>query len=260
MGKMRTLTRQIANKLWISDVTTSNYVKQEGWNPNYVELDSKKVSRVNVVATVVSKFVSEDGNFGSLTLDDGTDTIRVKGFGPDVPKIADTNIGAIVRFIGKVKEYNEEIYFSPEIIRELEDPNWIIVRKLELPEPKEIPKDEETSEKLKEEPKKEVEEKKEISKEESNPKKEKEKEVPKKGKKEDSKDKKEIKDEDTEEVDMNSNIIDTIKELDEGDGADMKKVLSKSGLDSDEGKKFLFGLLKRGEVYEPKKGKLKVLD
>jgi len=40
----------------------------------------------------------------------------------------------------------------------------------------------------------------------------------------------------------------------------MTKVIEESGLDSDEAKNFLFSLLKRGEVFEPKKGKLKVLD
>lgn len=227
MAKLKTPERQIAYKVWISDIVNSNYIKQEGWNPNYVELDSKKIARVNIISTVVGKFISEDGNYGTITLDDSTDTIRVKAFGSDVPKISEISIGMLIRFIGKVKKYNDEIYLSPEIIREIEDPNWILVRKLELPTPKSI-SDEEVKEDT-------------IS------------------SKEDEAENIETSEE-SEETDMNLNIIDAIKSLDTNEGADMEKVLDKIGLDKDEGKKFLFGLLKRGEIYEPKKGKLRVLD
>jgi len=228
--------RQTAHKVWIKDIVNANYVKQEGWDPNYIELEGKKVSRVNVIATAVSKFVAEDGNYGSLTLDDGTETIRVKAFGPDVIRVKDVRIGAILRFVGKLKNYSDETYLAPEVVRELEDPNWIIVRKLELGSPKDVKK-------LEKEKKKDLAEPSEES----------------KGADEVKTEKIE-RDEAKEQENLNQKLLDLIKAEDKGDGADMTKVIELSKLDEDEAKNILVGLLKSGDVYEPKKGLLKVLE
>ncbi|UCD03666.1 MAG: hypothetical protein JSW73_03945 [Candidatus Woesearchaeota archaeon] len=225
MAKLKSPKRQVAHKLWISDIVNSNFVKKEGWDPSYVEVGDKNVSRVNVIATVVGKFVSEDANYATINLDDGTETIRAKAFGPDVSKVMEVNVGNIIRFIGKVRKYEEEVYLSPEIARQVDDPNWVLVRKLELKEPK----------KIKEEKVEKVSEEKEVV------------ETVKEEKVE-------------EEEDTGSDFLAIIKKLDSGQGADMEKVIEESGLDSEEAKNFLFSLLKRGEIFEPKKGKLKVLD
>jgi len=214
--------RQTAIKVWIADVLGGNYIKQEGWSPNYIELGGKQVSRVNVLATVVSKFMSEDGNYGVITLDDGTETIRVKGFGPDVIKLRDAKIGAIVQFIGKIKEYNEERYFAPEIVREVEDPNWIVVRKLELGKPK-SPTATQTKTITVDEKKAEEEIKKEVE-------------------------------------NMSKTVFEMIRKLDSGNGADLKQLIKTTELDEEEVKNIVVGLLKSGDIFEPRKGFLKILE
>ncbi len=35
--------RHIAYKVWIKDLLANKYVKQEGWDPNYVEIDGKQI-------------------------------------------------------------------------------------------------------------------------------------------------------------------------------------------------------------------------
>lgn len=214
--------RSTAYKVWISDIVGSNYIKQEGFNPNYVELDGKQVSRVNLIATVVGKFMSDDGNYGALTLDDGTETIRIKAFGPDVSRIKNAEIGRLVRAVGKIKEYNEERYLAPDFVTQIDDPNWLIVQKLELGEPKERAAQEAPA--VDEPIKTGVEE-------------------------------------ETESVSYNDipNFIELIAKLDSGDGADMDAVITESKLDTDDAKNVIVGLLKDGEIYEPRKGKLKVL-
>lgn len=223
MVKLQSRKRVTAQKIWIGDIHSGEFQKGEGWNPSYVDVDGNKISRVNLLATVVSKFISEDGNYGTITLDDGTETIRVKAFGPDVIKLKDSKIGTIARFVGKVKEYKEEIYLSPEIVRPVEDPNWILVRKLELGRPVsgEIKADD-VKPSVPEEVAEEV-----------------------------------IKEEDTS---MQEKILALIQETDVGEGADMDIVIKKSELDISEAKSIIIGLLKAGDVYEPKKGKLKVLE
>ena len=223
MVKLKSKKRRIAYKIWIRDLYSGKFVHGEGWEPNYIDLGERKISRVNLLATVVSKFTSEDGNYCTITLDDGTETVRVKAFGPDVIKLKDAPIGAIVRFIGRVKEYDGEIYLSPEIIRIIDDPNWLIVHKLELGQPTSgLPEPEDVKPAIPEEVAEEV-----------------------------------IKEED---LSMQEKILSLIKELDVGSGADINEVIEKSGFEPAEAKSIIIGLLNSGDIYEPKKGRLKVLE
>lgn len=124
--------RQTARKVRLKDLTTGKWVSNEGMNPNYVETEALgRVSRARILATVVNVFQAEDGNFASATLDDSTDTIRAKTFKTTKP-INKLKEGDLVEAIGKVREYNEEIYIIPEVLRKVEDPNLELLRKLEI--------------------------------------------------------------------------------------------------------------------------------
>jgi RPA family protein len=242
------IARSVAYKVWISDISNGEYIKQEGFNPNYIVLDGKQISRVNLIATVVGKFMSDDGNYGAITIDDGTETIRMKAFGPDVIKIKKAEVGQLVRAVGKLKEYNDERYLSPDFVVEIKDPNWVIVQKLELGEAREIvatadsegKPTEPTQPKLNGTPKTEQEDtaKSKESIVENKPEEKVEGEKP---------------------SESMPNFVELIKKLDSGDGADMTEVVAECKLSEEEAKIFIIDLLKQGEIYEPRKGKLKVL-
>jgi RPA family protein len=118
-------------KTRIADITKGRYVLQEGMNPNYVLTNrGQRLSRVRILATVVDKFLSETGKFAAITIDDGTDTVRVKVFNA-VSMFDSIAVGNDVDLIGRVKEYNGEIYLAPEIITKA-DPNFELLRELEL--------------------------------------------------------------------------------------------------------------------------------
>ncbi|OYT43726.1 MAG: hypothetical protein B6U88_00010 [Candidatus Aenigmarchaeota archaeon ex4484_56] len=128
--------RQVARKLSIKDINTGNYIKidrteseESQYLPNYVEINGLKISRVNIIATVIDKFVSD--NYATLTLDDGTDTIRCKLF-DKMDIITNIEKGDIVNVIGKVKEFDDERYIHLETITKIDDPNYEILRNLEL--------------------------------------------------------------------------------------------------------------------------------
>jgi len=124
--------RMTAKKVRIADIAGGEWVQQDGMEPSFVVAKTgEKVSRARVLATIVSKFLSEDGNFGSVTIDDGTDTIRAKCF-KDMAPLEKAEIGQLVDLIGKVREYNGEIYVMPEVIRHVSDPNLLLLRKLEI--------------------------------------------------------------------------------------------------------------------------------
>ncbi len=125
------MQRMTSVKVRIKDLTAGQWVKSEGMVPSYIVTSyGDQVSRCRILGTVVSRFVSEDENFGSLTIDDSTDTIRVKTF-KTVKPIENLEVGDMVDIVGKLREYNGEVYVMPESIRTT-DINWEVLRKLEI--------------------------------------------------------------------------------------------------------------------------------
>lgn len=118
--------RSPAIKVRIADIN------QGAWKEKFLELRTgEQVSRARIMGTVATKFISEDGNFANITLDDSTDTVRAKTW-DNIKILEKVKIGDIVDLIGKARIYNEEIYIVPEIVRKIEDPNFELLRRLEL--------------------------------------------------------------------------------------------------------------------------------
>jgi len=126
------INRLTAYKTWISDLLNSNYVETHGeFESNYVELYNTQISKVNIVATVVNKMESDDKNYASITLDDGSEEIRLKTWREDTRLLRDINVGEIILVVGKVKKYNEEVYLIPNVVKKM-NVDWETARKLEL--------------------------------------------------------------------------------------------------------------------------------
>lgn len=128
-----TQTRQIAYKVWIKDLVDGEYCKEEGeWDPNYVLIKDKKVSRVNVIASVINTFFNEDGNSGNLEIDDGSGTIQIRAWNEDVEILKRADVGDLILLIGRVRDYNNNRYLTAEILKVLSDPMWARIRRIEL--------------------------------------------------------------------------------------------------------------------------------
>lgn len=126
-------TRDTAVKVRIKDITQGELKKGKAeWDSFLVTPLNEEAAMVRVLATVVSKFRRDDGGYGSLTLDDATDTITSRAFNEGVRLIDGTSEGDIVDVIGRVREYEDEKYITAESIAKITDPNWELVRKLEL--------------------------------------------------------------------------------------------------------------------------------
>ncbi len=221
-----TIKRQTAVKMRVSDIKGSEYVKAEGeWQPNYLLTQNNlKVSRVNVIGTTID---SEDNSF---TIDDGTDKVVVRSFEEmkTIPRI-----GEIVLLIGKPRDFNG-IYIVPEIIKRIESQqkDWMELRKLELKDSGDERKKEE----------------KESSRNNFG---EEEKEAAEK--------------QESEVTSNGSNkVFDTVmqamRDLDEGNGADTDEIIAKTGFPEQEVENIINNLLVDGEAFEIKPGKLKLLD
>ncbi|MEK6933527.1 MAG: OB-fold nucleic acid binding domain-containing protein [Nanoarchaeota archaeon] len=98
----------------------------------FLEIESKQIVRINIIANVIEKFVQEgERKFASITIDDGSGQIKAKLFGDDVEKFFSLQQGDTAMIIGLLKYWNNEVYLAPEIIKK-KDPLYLLLRKLEV--------------------------------------------------------------------------------------------------------------------------------
>ena len=213
--------REIAYKVNLSQIINGKYIKEEGWNPNKILLDDgRSVSRVNIIAVVVSSFGE---GFKQLTIDDGTARISLRSF-DDNNICKDVAVEDIIFLIGRPREYNNEKFIIPEIIKKVQDPEWVEVRKRELELISRVYKQKEKSEKSET-----------------------------KAKIENSYATEEIS-----EYAVYDKMIEIIKKLDTGSGTNIDDIIKFSKVNNAE--QIVTELIKRGEIFEIGRGRVKVLE
>ncbi len=123
--------RNIAYKLRIGDILLGKPImNQEKFQ--FLELGNKKIVRVNIIGNIVDKYQSEgEKKYLFFTLDDGSGQMHLKTFGDELEKFKEVQQGETVLVIGIIRNWNNETYVSPEIIKE-QNPKYLLVRKLEL--------------------------------------------------------------------------------------------------------------------------------
>jgi len=131
MPEEQQFKRHIAFKFRIGDLLIGKPI-MDGERFSFLELGDKKIVRVNVIGNIIDKYESEgEKKYSFLTLDDGSGQIKLKSFGDDVEKLKNINQGQTVLIIGVLRNFNNETYISPEIIKE-HDPKYLLVRKMEI--------------------------------------------------------------------------------------------------------------------------------
>jgi len=220
---MEQIERQVAYKIWLSNLNNGEYTKQEGeFAPNYINVDGKKISRINTVATVIQKTTSDDETYSSLTIDDGSAQIRVKAWKEDVKIFSEVDVSDLILLIGKLREYQDELYITPEVVKKV-SPKFQILRNLELNKEYGKPKPLSMELNTKEETIEVKEEKIGNSPEQNR-----------------------------------QVLLDKIQEFDQGEGAEISKVLTNSGIEEKEAEKMLQSLLLEGEVFNISSDKVKL--
>lgn len=126
MVEQESSKRQIAYKVGVSDILGNKYIREDGWLPNYIEINQKKVSRVNFIGVIISKEKSEESY--NFVVDDGSGRIQLRFF----ERGEGLFIGDLVTVIGRPREFGGDIYLVPEIIKKISNPEWVEVRKTEL--------------------------------------------------------------------------------------------------------------------------------
>jgi hypothetical protein len=131
IGDSEQRKRNIAYKLRIGDILKAKPIVNEG-RLLFLELGDKKIIRVNVIANVVDKYFNDgEKKYASITVDDASGQLKLKAFGDDVANLKDITQGDTLQIIGVMREYNSELYVTPEITKKV-DPKWLLVRKLEI--------------------------------------------------------------------------------------------------------------------------------
>lgn len=91
--------------------------------------------RVRVLGIVLNTYSSEkEGKkpYTSLTLDDGSGMIRIKGWGADAKRLAQFERGMVLDVIGRVRSSKDETYITSELEIQVTDPTWELIRRLEI--------------------------------------------------------------------------------------------------------------------------------
>ena len=245
-------SRQVAKLSTTQELNSGKYFQREGFEPNFLLTpNGRRLSRARIVATIVDMFQNDDETYGSITLDDGNDTIQVKFFN-ELHVMDDFRNGDIIEVVGKVREYQGEIYLNGEILN-AQEPEKEMLHQLRhaknLEEWKQI---RETVKQLKESGK----DQDEIEKEMAGKLNENEVDAVLQSFGE-SFDQTET-EEDRENLERE--VLEAVEQLDEGEGADYSEILEQvEEADEDQLEDTINSLLSDGTCYEPKPGKIKKL-
>jgi len=123
--------RNVAYKYRIGDVLLGKPI-MDGEKFAFLELGDKKIVRVNLIGNITDKYESEgERKYIFFTLDDGSGQIKIKCFSEEASRFRNFTQGQTVLVIGVLRNFNNETYLSPEIMRE-QDTKYLLLRKLEL--------------------------------------------------------------------------------------------------------------------------------
>ena len=242
--------RQTAKLVDFNHLNSGKYFQREGFEPNFLLTpEGRRISRARTVATVVDRFVNDDETYGSLTLDDGNDTLQVKFFN-ELELMEDFETGDILEVVGKAREYQGQIYLDGEILTRV-NPEKELLHQLRLEKRKEEWNQiRDTVEQLDDSGKSHEEIENEMAGTLT----------------EDEVDSllqsfnekfDESGDEGLENIERD--VLDAIQELDEGEGADYSDILDAIDEPEDKLEDTVNSLLSEGTCYEPKPGKIKKL-
>ena len=219
--------RQVAYKVRIGELFNGEYVEREGWEPNYIKVGERQISRVNIIANIIDKQIGE--NLSSLTIDDGSGNIQIRAFKEDSVRLNSIEIGDVVIVIGRPRKYGNNYFISYEIVKKLE-PIWAKVRQNELGE----------ISTLNTAPKVETPSSENVNENTTNQENVQEEKI------EDG-------------FEDRKKILALIKEMDSGEGAEIDGIIINSGFEQAKADEIIQELVKAGEIYENVAGKVKIL-
>ena len=131
--------RMPAAKVWIREILEGRFEDVSVGTVRYFRLPTGgSVVSVRVMGVVVDSYMSSDAGHARVVLEDGTGSISVRAWDQDVEMLVDPETGSpyprgtVLDVVGRVREWRGERYVVPQLTVRVEDPNWILVRTLEI--------------------------------------------------------------------------------------------------------------------------------
>lgn len=101
-------------------------------NNDLVEINGRRVGRVNVIGTITHKYENRERMFTFANLDDGTAVMSLRVFKEGTKFLEDVKVGDIVNAVASVREYEDKKYLSPLTVKKVTNPNKWLLRKIRL--------------------------------------------------------------------------------------------------------------------------------
>ncbi len=136
--------RSPAIQCWIKHLIEAKYSKEE----KSLYTIFGKIKRARIVGTLIDKreliagqFADGEGSYDSVSdsdlriefdLDDTTGIIRATLWQADPEKYSEFNIGDIVDIVGLIRKWKDFVYISPEIMKKVNNPNFVLLRNAEI--------------------------------------------------------------------------------------------------------------------------------
>lgn len=143
MSQTKSYKRNPAIKCWVEHLLEGKFSNEK----KMLYTIFGPVKRVRLVGTITDKreivsnpidndedMIGEDEENLRIEfdLDDGTGTIRATLWSAEPEKYENYLKGDIVELIGLIRQYREYTYVSPEIIKKIDEPNYILLQKAEI--------------------------------------------------------------------------------------------------------------------------------
>jgi len=123
------MKRNTAYKVWINNLHKTEMQVNPDTGFPFLPIKDKKVVRVNLFGSVISKFVGD--TYGSVVIDDSSGSLRIRVWQDDLYLFEDLEIGNMVFVVGRWADFDGERYLRPEIVRKVSI-DWALLRRLEL--------------------------------------------------------------------------------------------------------------------------------
>ncbi|MCC7571896.1 MAG: hypothetical protein KO464_00725 [Candidatus Methanofastidiosum sp.] len=120
----------IAYKMRIIDLVNGK-LKNDDMGGVILSTPFGESKEARILGTIIDSYRNNENTYGSVTIDDGTATTRLKAWQEKIELLDKFKVGEIVDIIGRVGEFQDEIYIVPDIIIPV-TPNYWIYRELEL--------------------------------------------------------------------------------------------------------------------------------
>lgn len=120
----------IAYKMRVIDLVNGKLKKDE-MGGVFLSTPFGESKEARILGTIIDSYRNNENTYGSFTIDDGTATTRIKAWSEKIDLLEKFKVGEIIDIIGRVGEYQDEIYITPEIIIPA-TPNYWLYRELEL--------------------------------------------------------------------------------------------------------------------------------